>query len=484
MLPSFFRALALTVAAAVFAGCAARPVNPKLDEADPAGGYRPGGHHIRGLVSDTLIVVAFSGGGTRAAAFAFGALEALRDTEFTVGGRKTRMLDEVDIITGVSGGSFTALSYALYGDRLFTEYERRFLKRDVQGELVSRVFNPLRWPGLSSPTFGRSELAEDYYDEILFDGATFGDLVDTERPIAVASATDLSTGARFAFVQTNWDLICSDLSKVRLSRAAAASSAVPVILSPVTITNYGGGCHYRDPEWVRAFTKTDTRTRPANRTLQRYNELQALQDSAERPYLHLVDGGVSDNLGMRAVLEGLEQIEASEEFRQSSGINSIRRIAVFVVNSISAPRRDWDKSEQPPGTLQILVKAAGVPIERYSYEAVELLRDTILRWQTFRSLRAASAFPSGNNPLLARAVDVPDIELYAIDVSFAALPDPVEREYLNSMPTTLSLAPEQVDRLRAAARTIIRDSPEFQRLVRDMSAESATPGGKVPAMLQ
>jgi len=235
---------------------------------------------------------------------------------------------------------------------------------------------------------------------------------------------------------------------------------------------------------VRAFTKTDTGTRPANRTLQRYKELQALQDSAERPYLHLVDGGVSDNLGMRAVLEGLEQIEASDEFRHSSGINSIRRIAVFVVNSISAPRRDWDKSEQPSMTLQILVKAAGVPIERYSYEAAELRRDTILRWQTFRSLRAASVFPSGNNPLLARAVDVPDIELYAIDVSFAALPDPVEREYLNSMPTTLSLAPEQVDRLRAAARIIIRDSPEFQRLVRDMSAESATPGGKVPAMLQ
>jgi NTE family protein len=483
VIPRPLRVAALLIAA-VLAGCASRPVNPQLEQADPAAGYRAGGHHIRGLAADTLVVVAFSGGGTRAAAFAYGSLEALRDTEFTVGGRKTRMLDEVDIVTGVSGGSFTALAYALYGDRLFTEYEQRFLKRDVQSALVSRVFNPLWWPGLASPTFGRSELAEDYYDEILFEGATFGDLIGSGRPIAVASATDLSTGARFAFVQTNWDLICSDLSKVRLSRAAAASSAVPVILSPVTITNYGGRCRYRDPEWVRAFTTTDTRTRPANRTLQRYKELQALQDSAERPYLHLVDGGVSDNLGMRAVLEGLEQIEASEEFRHTSGIDRIHRIAVLVVNSISAPRRDWDKSEQPPGTIQILVKAAGVPIERYSYEAVELLRDTIFRWQTFRSLRATSAFPSGNNPLLARAVDVPDIELYAIDVSFAALADPVEREYLNSMPTTFSLTPEQVDHLRAAAQTIIRDSPEFKRLVRDMSTESPTPAGKVPAMLQ
>ena len=100
------------------------------------------------------------------------------------------------------------------------------------------------------------------------------------------------------------------------------------------------------------------------------------------------------------------------------------------------------------------------------------------------SVRAASAFPSGNNQLLARAVDVPDIELCAIDVSFAALPDPIEREYLNSMTTSFSLTEEQVDHLRTGARTIIRDSPEYKRLVRDMSTQSATPAGKVPAMLQ
>ena len=273
MIPRLLRAAVLLIAV-VLAGCASRPVNPKLEQADPTAGYRADGHHIRGLAG-------------------YGALEELRDTEFTVGGRKTRMLDEVDIVTGVSGGSFTALAFSLYGDRLFTEYEQRFLKRDVQGELVSRVLSPLYWPSLNAPSKGRSELAEDYYDEILFEGATFGDLINNTRPVAIASATDLSSGARFSFVQTNWDLICSDLSKVRLSRAAAASSAVPVILSPVTITNYGGTCHYREPEWVRYFTSADTRTRPANRTLKRYKELQEMQNTAERPYLHLVDGGVS-----------------------------------------------------------------------------------------------------------------------------------------------------------------------------------------------
>src|SRR5215470_18991696 len=266
------RAIVCAVAAMALTACASRPINEPITQVDPKAGYRPYLLIPKRQNNDlhTLFVLSFSGGGTRAAAFSYGVLEELRRTEIIVDGKRRRMIDEVDMITGVSGGSFTALAFSLYGDRLFAEYEQRFLKRDVQGELVSRVMSPLYWPSLTAPTYGRSELAEDYYDEILFNGATFADLIGNTRPIAIASATDLSSGARFSFVQTNWDLICSDLSKVRLSRAAAASSAVPVILSPVTITNYGGTCHYRDPEWVRSFTTDDTRTRPANRTLKRY----------------------------------------------------------------------------------------------------------------------------------------------------------------------------------------------------------------------
>ncbi len=294
-------------------------------------------------------------------------------------------------------------------------------------------------------------MAADLYDEILFDKATFGDLMTKPGPIVIATATDISTGSRLGFIQSDWDLICSDLSRVPLSRAAAASSAVPLALSPVTVNNYGGTCDYKEPSWVRAIVDPQNRPRPAGRALQRYKEMRGFQDGAERPYLHLVDGGVSDNLGMRAVLEGLEQIEASAAFGQQSRLGRMRRIVVFVVNSLSVPKTNWDKYERPPSDLLILLKATGVPIDRYSYEAVELLKDIIARWQTARSLKMAGAFASGNNPALARAVDVPDIDLFAIDVSFGAHPDPAERDYLNDMPTSFVLSDEQVDRLRAAA---------------------------------
>ena len=125
-----------------------------------------------------------------------------------------RLLDEVDVITGVSGGSFTALAYGLYGEKLFADYEQRFLKRDVQGEIVSRTFSPSNWGNLSSTGWGRSELAAQLYDEILFNNATFGDLNRGKGPLILASATDISTGSRFVFNQRIFDIICSDLNAV------------------------------------------------------------------------------------------------------------------------------------------------------------------------------------------------------------------------------------------------------------------------------
>ena len=258
-------------------------------------------------------------------------LEALRDIE-VVGGRgnRVRLLDEVDIVTGVSGGSFTALAYGLYGDALFADYERRFLKRNIQGELIARFFAPRNWGSLGSSGWGRSEMAAELYDEVLFEGATFGDLVNKPGPLIIATATDISTGSRLGFVQSDFDLVCSDLAKVPLSRAAAASSAVPLVLSPVTLDNYGGTCGYRDPAWARAIADPGNRARPAGRALQRYKEMQSFQDGKDRPYLHLVDGGVSDNLGMRAVLEALEQLELSKSMQRVTRLDRVRRIVVIV----------------------------------------------------------------------------------------------------------------------------------------------------------
>jgi NTE family protein len=480
--PRALLALSLLAAVVALAGCATatRPVNARLDKVDNDAGYR---YHLRPQESrdaETMMVLAFSGGGTRAAAFSFGVLEELRRTEIAIGGKKARLLDEVDGITGVSGGSFTALAYGLYGDRLFDEYEKRFLKRDVQSELLGRFLSPRNWNALYSSSWGRSEMAAELYDEILFGGATFGDLAKLPGPMIMVTATDISTGSRLGFAQSEFDLICSDLSTFPLSRAAAASSAVPLVLSPVTLDNYGGTCGYREPAWARSVDEPNNRVRPAGRALQRLQEMRAFEDSVHRPYLHLVDGGLADNLGMRILIEVMETLEASRASGRPTRTDNLKRMVVFVVNSLSTPKTDWDQKERPPNDLMILLKATGVPIDRYSYESVELLKDIVARWQTLRQLKQAGAFANAGNPMLARAVDVPDIDLYAIDVSFPAHPDPAERAYLNELPTSFALTDEQVDRLRAAAGAIMRASPEYQRLISDFASPRRNPSAMTP----
>ena len=86
--------------------------------------------------NDIFLVLAFSGGGTRAAAFSYGVLEGLRDTGVVMDGRTESMLDEVDNISSMSRGSFTAAYYGLYGDRIFDDFEEVFLRRDVGGALM------------------------------------------------------------------------------------------------------------------------------------------------------------------------------------------------------------------------------------------------------------------------------------------------------------------------------------------------------------
>ena len=465
--PSLLAALALALGLLLTPGrCAHRPVNPPLAHSEGGEQRFEGLERNRGE-HDDLVILAFSGGGTRAAAFSYGVLEALRDIEVsTPGGRRTRLLDEVDVITGVSGGSFTALGYGLYGDRLFDLFETSFLKRDVQGTLIRRILNPLNWPALWSSGWGRSELAAQLYDEILFHDATFADLEHAGGPVIAVGATELTGGARVVFLPQNFDIMCTDLSSFKLSRAAAASSAVPVVLSPLTINNYGGHCGYRAPAWLQAFAGQANPPRPAGRVLKRLQELEQLDDASEDRYFHLVDGAVSDNLGLRGVLDFLEAFEALRLAGQPTPLDHVRRIIVFVVDSASAPSFDWNERENSPGALSILVKAAGVPVDRYASESIELLRDIDARWTALRAIRDSAAFDPKKDPTVGWVANAVNADIYAIEVSLQVVADRKERDYLNQLPTSFALPADAVDRLRVAAKNIILASPDFQEVLK------------------
>ena len=235
----------------------------------------------------------------------------------------------------------------------------------------------------------------------------------------------------------------------------------------MTFNNYGGTCGYQYPAWVKDIADLENRARPAGRAVQRYREMQAFQNSKDRPYIHLVDGGVADNLGVRGVLEALDELAVSSAFRGEVGFGDIRRIVLLVVNARSAPKTDWDRHESPPGFIGQLLQASGVPIERYSFETIELMKDRaeIMKWR--RELMVARARLAGATEAVAEA-SVPKITLHAIDVSFDAIPDPEERALFTNLPTSFVLPAEDVDRLREIAGRLLRQSTEYTSLISDL----------------
>ncbi|MBP1749175.1 MAG: Patatin [Deltaproteobacteria bacterium] len=459
---SFIRCLSVILLFVIgAAGCAHYPTNDRLEKYDPAYGYK--GRNMRAPDKSEKIFVSlsFSGGGTRAAAFSYGVLEGLKKTEVTLDGKKIRLIDEVDAITGVSGGSFTAAYYGLFGDRIFTDFEEKFLKKDIQGKITSMVFlNPYNWGKLFSAYYDRSDLLGEYYDKHIFDGATFGDMMKRKGTMVFINSTDMVHGTRVAFTQDSFDLFCSDLSTFSVGRACAASSAVPIVLSPITLRNYAGSCGYKMPESLER--AMDIRTLP-DRQFDLANNILPFLDAKKKPYLHLVDGGVSDNLGLRAMIERITMLGDAWTTLQVGGLTEVNKVLIVIVNAETEIDTKWDRREAIPPFGAMLDSFSSISISRYNIETVALMRELLPKWSD--EIRRGRCAPG---KIKTDPGTCGDIEFYVVEVKFDALRDEGQRSYLKRLPTSFRLESDEVDKLREAAQKILTESKDFQRFLKDM----------------
>jgi NTE family protein len=445
------RAVTLSAFLTVLAGaCAHWPPTPRLAQVG-APGYRPAEANHADRSDDLFVVLAMSGGGIRAAALGYGVLEELRLTEVTVNGGKRRLLDEVDMISAVSGGSFPATYYALRGEKTFEEFETKVLARKFEGELARRIIlNPVNWFRLSSPTFGTSDLFAELYDQTVFNHATFADLKNTRGPFVIINGTDVTSGARFSFTQDQFDAICGDLMQVPLGRAVATSTSLPLLLTPITFENRGGTCGRKAPAWQAAAEAAIDQSETPGRALLRARALQAYADPS-RPYIHTFDGGLSENLGLAELIRAFEMLNVDPDEAVLPALRRARTIAVIAVNALRFPEVDWDRSAAPPDTDTLIDQMWSIPVDRITLDGVEQVREKLTAWQ--------SAAPAGG----------PERHVYFAQVTFENLKDPAERLYFKRVQTRLQLPQEQVDKVREVGGRLLREAPGFQRLLADSS---------------
>ena len=409
-----------------------------------------------------LLLLAFSGGGTRAAALSYGILEALERVEVPVqiiekgaptDDRKHTLLDEVDMISSVSGGSFTASYYGLYGKNIFKSYREDFLIKNHQTALLWNFVKPFNfWFRLLSPRFGRSDMAQEYYDEAIFKGAKLGDFLKGGNPDIFIQATDAMDGFIFSFTPAMFHMMCSNYNEFPVARAVAASAAFPGPLSPIVVKNYAGQCNYPVPPWItNSLDKRDFTDRVYFHAV----EMNKFLNAEEKPYVYLIDGGVADNLGIKGPLESIISRGNFRDALKEMGLAKTRKVAIIIVDAQTKELKEWGLYGKIPGLTLTLGASSGIMVNKSNFETIELLHRYAQDWMYEDEAQ-------GKKP----------IDFFIIHVTFHRLPDKAEQEYFLDIPTALELPVTQVDKLREVAGRLLYADSEFQRLLKNL-------GGKI-----
>ena len=233
-----------------------------------------------------FIGVAMSGGGSRAANFSAAVLLELE---------RVGVLQHSTAISSVSGGSLTAAYYGLYGgdpQRWNEARIRDVLRSDLQSEWLLRWFYPQNFVRFWFTPFDRSDIMKSVIDDELFDGrkAEFSEMNNSTRlPRILINASNL-TGGNFVFTDEMFrDQLKSRLDNYPVAHAVMASAAFPGAFNNVTLENYGN--------------------------LER------------KSYVHLIDAGPTDNLGVKALRRTLANLD------RSAGSRPLRGCMMIVVDS-------------------------------------------------------------------------------------------------------------------------------------------------------
>lgn len=444
------------------AGCAGvidnAPINVALAEQPTVAQEKDAPPRIDG---DTAVALTFSGGGTRAAAFAHGAMKALAAVPLRDEPGKT-LLDRVAFLSGVSGGSVAAAYYAYRGPAAVSDFRERFLLQNVEASLRTRVTPANLARAFEGGVNDRTGLPR-WLDQHLFGGATFADVAGRGHAMLWVNASDIYNRNVFIFDERTFSVLCSDLRRYPLSEAVAASAAVPIAFAPVLIRNYANRCSWQEPAWVADVLGA----RGGSAVLRAYAEaLRRYRDVKLLPNVSLLDGGITDNLGVYGLTVARETASAPYQPMEPASAVRLRNMLFVVVDAGRGPEGDWPQRPSGPTGTEIAMAVADTLIDantRNTFDAFNAAMETWRQDLIGYRCRLSSAEVQRLRGTL-RGWNCRDLNFHVVRIGFDGA-EPALRSRLNEIKTAFVLPEAEVDLVIEAAGRLLASDPAYRRFL-------------------
>ena len=446
-----------SLAAAMLGGCAATVHNSAGNSP-----WTPGTPVDMGAPADVMrensIVMTFSGGGLRAAAFTHGVLLALEGVKTPQGD----LLDDVALIGSVSGSSLTSAYYGLYGRDGLRRFREEVLLPGFESGLRLSLFLPANLVRIMNGGLNAREDFGDVLDRKVFHGATFADLYRRGRPSIRIHATDLYHRVPFPFFPPVFAALCSDLSHYPVADAVAASMAVPMVFAPIIVRSYPGTCPPLPREVESLHRKADS-----SRSLDAISRAIASYRDGHVRYIKLADGGLTDNFGVSLITTSRAIYDTPYAPMTARDAVRVHRLLIVVVDASRGPNGDWIDREEGPVGLELALSATDAAVDSAARLAVDAFEAMVQDWQ-----RSVIEFRCGLPRAEVDRLGGPsewncrDVRFTVARLAVHDLASPA-RERIESIPTRLTLTVEQIDATIDGARAGMLALPQLRAYLRE-----------------